>query len=132
MDVYKESKALIVEVYGLINQFPREEQFAMCDQLRRAAVSITSNLAEGSGRKSVKEKIHFLEYSYGSLMEVISQLDVAVELGYLSREMFDNFEKKADKVAGLLSGLKSYFETQLKKKSKTLTERSGSTRPTAA
>lgn len=57
LEAYKESKGLVKEVYRLLKKFPKEEQYALCDQLRRAAVSITSNIAEGSGRSYVKEKI---------------------------------------------------------------------------
>ncbi len=112
LEAYKEGKVIVKEVYRLLKKFPKEEQYAMCDQLRRAAVSITSNIAEGSGRTSIKEKIHFLEFSYGSLMEVLSQLDVAADLGYITPEEFNNFEAKEDKVASLISGLRSYFEKQ--------------------
>ena len=77
---------MIKEVYRLLKKFPKEEQYAMCDQLRRAAISITSNIAEGSGRNSFKEKVHFLEFSYGSLMEVLSQMDVACDLEYITVE----------------------------------------------
>ena len=92
LDAYKEGKKLIKEVYRLLKKFPKEEQYAMCDQLRRAAISITSNIAEGSGRNSFKEKVHFLEFSYGSLMEVLSQMDVACDLEYITVEEFNNFE----------------------------------------
>ncbi len=112
LEAYKEGKVIVKEVYRLLKKFPKEEQYAMCDQLRRAAVSITSNIAEGSGRTSIKEKIHFLEFSYGSLMEVLSQLDVAADLGYITPEEFNNFELMEDKVASLISGLRSYFEKQ--------------------
>ncbi len=112
LEAYKEGKVIVKEVYRLLKKFPKEEQYAMCDQLRRAAVSITSNIAEGSGRTSIKEKIHFLEFSYGSLMEVLSQLDLAADLGYITREEFNNFELMEDKVASLISGLRSYFEKQ--------------------
>ena len=83
---------MIKEVYRLLKKFPHEEKFALCDQLRRAAISITSNIAEGSDRSSYKEKIHFLEFSYASLMEVLSQLDVEMDLGYITEEEFNNFE----------------------------------------
>ena len=112
LEAYKESKELVKEVYGLLRKFPKEEQYALCDQLRRSAVSITSNIAEGSGRSSSKEKIHFLEISYASLMEVLSQMDIALDLGYITEEDFNNCEMKADKIASLLSGLRSYFTRQ--------------------
>lgn len=101
---------MIKEVYRLLKKFPHEEKFAICDQLRRAAISITSNIAEGSDRSSYKEKIHFLEFSYASLMEVVSQLDVAMDLGYITEEEFNNFEVLSDKECRLLSGLSRYFQ----------------------
>lgn len=113
LEAYKHGKTVIKEVYRLLKQFPREEQYALCDQLRRAAISITSNIAEGSGRTSNKEKIHFLEFSYASLMEVLSQLDVAMDLGYITEEEFNNFEVMADRESRLLSGLTAYFQKAL-------------------
>lgn len=109
LEAYKEAKGLVKEVYRLLKKFPKEEQFALCDQLRRAAVSITSNIAEGSGRSSVKEKVHFLEISYASLMEVLSQMDIALDLEYITEEAFCDFEIRCDKVASLISGLRTYF-----------------------
>lgn len=61
LDAYKESKILVRMVYEMLKQFPKEEQYALCDQLRRAVISIPSNLAEGCGRYSTKEQLHFLE-----------------------------------------------------------------------
>lgn len=113
LNAYKESKTLVCEVYRLLKKFPKEEQYALCDQLRRAAISITSNIAEGSGRVSTKEKIHFLEISYGSLMEVLSQLDIACDLGYITKEDFKQFEMIENRVAGLISGLTKYFKKTL-------------------
>lgn len=113
LDAYIEGKNIVKEVYCLLKQFPVEERYAMCDQIRRAAISITSNIAEGSGRKSTKEKIHFIEISYGSLMEVLSQLDIACDLKYITQTEFNDIEKKIDHEARLLSGLNSYFEHQL-------------------
>lgn len=112
LDAYKAGKVLIKEVYRLLKKFPKEEQYAMCDQLRRAAISITSNIAEGSGRVSNKEKVHFLEFSYGSLMEVLSQMDVACDLEYITTEDFNNIEVLVENVGCPLSGLKSYFAKQ--------------------
>ena len=110
LEAYKQGKIVVKEVYRLLKKFPREEQYALCDQLRRAAISITSNIAEGSDRSSYKEKIHFLEFSYASLMEVLSQLDVAMDLGYITEEEFNNFEVLSDKECRLLSGLTRYFQ----------------------
>ena len=75
--VYKEAKLLVREVYSLLDKFPKVETFALSDQLRRAVVSVPSNIAEGSGRYSIREKIHFIEIAYGSLTETLCQLDIA-------------------------------------------------------
>ena len=89
LNVYVKAKELVARVYKLLKKFPREEQFALCDQLRRAAVSIPSNIAEGCGRETQKERMHFLTISYGSLMETLSQLDVACDLGYITNQEFE-------------------------------------------
>ena len=74
LNAWKESRKLVVAVYQLLDQFPKFEKYALCDQIRRAIVSVPSNLAEGSGRTSPKEQLHFYEISYGSLMESYNQL----------------------------------------------------------
>lgn len=108
LDVYKEAKSLVLMVYALLKKFPKEEQYALCDQLRRAVISIPSNIAEGSGRNSSKEHVHFIEIAYGSLREVDCQLDVAHDLGYISKEELDDVAKRIRKVASILSGLRNY------------------------
>ena len=86
LEAYKESKTLVKQVYTLLKQFPREEQYALCDQLRRAVISVPSNIAEGSGRTSAKDQAHFFEMAFGSLMEVDCQMEIAHDLGYVSLE----------------------------------------------
>jgi four helix bundle protein len=98
-------------VYRLIRKFPKEEQFALCSQMRRAAVSVTSNIAEGMTRYSAKDKIHFLEISFGSLMELMSQLEVAIDEEYISEEEFYNIETLIAETGRLLSGLQKSFQT---------------------
>ena len=96
-------------IYQLIKKFPKEEQFALCNQLRRAAVSITSNIAEGVTRYSNKDKVHFLEMSYGSLMEVMSQIEVALDEGYIKNDEFSNLETLIADAGRLISGLQNSF-----------------------
>ena len=96
-------------VYRLIQKFPKEEQFALCSQMRRAAVSITSNIAEGMTRYSNKDKVHFLEISFGPLMEVMSQLEVAVDEEYISEGEFHNMETLIAETGRLLTGLQKSF-----------------------
>lgn len=106
LDAYKESKALVLLVYALLKKFPREEQYALCDQLRRAMISVPSNIAEGSGRTSSKDQAHFFEMAFGSLMEVDCQIDIAHDLGYITNEDEENVEKHVRAIAALLSGLR--------------------------
>lgn len=106
LEAYKEAKNLVMQVYALLKRFPKEEQYALCDQLRRAAISVPSNIAEGSGRTSSKDQVHFLEIAYGSLMEVSCQIDIAHELGYLSSEDDDAISEQISRVAAMLSGMR--------------------------
>ncbi len=106
LDAYKEAKALVILVYMLLKKFPREEQYALCDQLRRAVISIPSNITEGSGRTSAKDQAHFFEMAFGSLMEVNCQIDIAHDLGYITNEDIENVEKHVRAIAALLSGLR--------------------------
>jgi four helix bundle protein len=106
LEVYKESKALVVVIYGMIKQFPNEEQYALCNQLRRAVISIPSNIAEGSGRTSAKDQAHFFEMAYGSLMEISCQIDIAFDLGYISQDELNQVEEKVGTISALLSGLR--------------------------
>ena len=95
--------------YRLLKTFPKEEQFALCNQMRRAAVSVTSNIAEGMTRYSTKDKMHFLEISYGSLMELMSQFEVAAEENYISKDDFNNIEQLIGETARVISGLQKSF-----------------------
>ena len=104
---YTEAKELVKIVYALLKKFPKEEQYAICDQLRRAVISIPSNVAEGMGRFSQKEQVHFIEIAFGSLMEVGAQMDVACDLKYITVEDLNIIDQKIDVVASLLSGLRN-------------------------
>ncbi|MBR5828303.1 MAG: four helix bundle protein [Paludibacteraceae bacterium] len=105
LNAYIKAKELVSMVYTLIKKFPKEEQYALCDQLRRAVISIPSNIAEGSGRLTTKDQSHFYSIAYGSLMEVLAQLDVACDLGYLTKEDFQHLETLIDVEAKILTGL---------------------------
>ena len=113
LEAYKVAKDLVVEIYKLQKTFPREELFALGDQIRRSASSITSNIAEGSGRNSYKEKIHYLEIAFGSMTESFSQLQIAVELGYISDDDIESLRPQFNRVAALLSLLKRSYEKSL-------------------
>lgn len=105
LDAYIYAKDIVKQIYALVKKFPKEEQYALCDQLRRAVISIPSNIAEGSGRTTPKDQAHFYTIAYGSLMEVLAQLDVACELEYITGTEFETLELLIDKEAKILSGL---------------------------
>lgn len=109
---YQKAKEVVKRTYKLLKKFPSEERYAMCDQLRRASVSITSNIAEGVNRFSVKDKSHFIEIAYGSLMEVSSQFEIAEELNYITSEERLSMDQMIEEVARLLSGLLKTYNSQ--------------------
>lgn len=109
---YQKAKEVVKRTYKLLKKFPAEERYAMCDQLRRASVSITSNIAEGINRYSVKDKSHFIEMSYGSLMEVSSQMEIAEELGYITATERLSMDQLIEEVAKLLSGLQKTYNSK--------------------
>ena len=106
---YEKAREVVRRVYYVTKSFPKDEVFALSSQMRRAAVSITSNIAEGMTRYSVKDKVHFLEIAYGSLMEVMSQMEVAEDQKYITTAEFQNFEVLVADVARLISGLQKSF-----------------------
>lgn len=106
LSAYQAAKTLVKEVYALLKKFPKEEQYALCDQLRRAVISVPSNIAEGMGRTTDKDQAHFLEIAYGSLMETQCQLEIAFELGYITKEEFDNQDNAIEAIGKMLSSLR--------------------------
>ena len=104
--VWQKSMELTLIIYHLVKHFPKEEMYALTSQICRAAVSIPSNIAEGVSRNSIKEKVRFLEIAYGSLMEVLCQLELSLDLGYLTNDEMNTFEGKIETIAKLISGLK--------------------------
>ena len=113
LDAYKNARSLVIEVYKILEKFPNSEKFALCDQIRRAIISVPSNIAEGSGRMSIKEKIHFLEIAFGSLMEAYCQLQIANDLNYILDEEFIVAKEKIIDVSKLLSGLRKSLTIKL-------------------
>lgn len=117
LEVFKVARCLVKEVYLLQKKFPIEERYALGDQIRRSITSVTSNIAEGSGRSSIKEKIHFVEISFGSLTESFSQLLNAQDLDYLAESDVEAVRPLFNHVAALLSNLKKSFEATLNQRS---------------
>lgn len=113
LKAWQEARKLVVSVYRLLDSFPKFEKYALCDQICRAIVSVPSNLAEGSGRSSLKEQIHFIEISYGSLMEAYNQLIIAADLKYIDEQSLESLKPDIDTVAKLLNGLRSSYSRKL-------------------
>lgn len=110
LDAYRHAKEFTKYIYSLTRKYPSYEQFAICDLLRRAAVSIPSNIAEGMGRTAIKERIHFLEISYASMIEVLCQLEISESVGYISSEELAKAEDDASRLGRIMSGLRKSLQ----------------------
>ena len=106
------AKEMTKSVYKLVNKFPSHEQHALSNQIRRAAISVPSNIAEQTGRSSSREKIHFLEIAYGSLMEIYCQLQIAMELGYISQSDLQEIRPAIFRTSKLISGLRKSYQDE--------------------
>ena len=115
LKVWQEARELVALVYQLLERFPRNENYVLCDQLRRAAISVPSNIAEGSGRFSIKEQVHFFEIAFGSLMELYCQLLLAADLGYISEEDVKVVKARVFSVTRMLSRLRASKISESKK-----------------
>ena len=110
--VWQKSMTLAQGVYGITVAFPKEEQFGLVSQLRRCAVSIPSNIAEGYGRQSLSDYIRFLRISRGSLFELQTQLELSFNLGFLGKEHFDKRILLAHEIAKMLNSLIASLEAK--------------------
>ena len=106
LTVYIKAKDLVKDIYNIVKLFPLEERYALSDQLRRAVISVPSNIVEGINRMSNKEKSHFLEIAYASLMEVCCQIDIAKDLGFIDKQTNEDLENKINEIGKLISGLR--------------------------
>ena len=102
---WKEGHSLVIEIYDITKKFPKDEQFGLTNQIRRAVVSITSNIAEGFSRQSLKEKAQFYSMALGSLTEVQNQLLIARDIKYLDSKIFDKIADRTVLINKLLNGL---------------------------
>jgi four helix bundle protein len=110
LDVWNLSRNLTRDIYKISSKFPDDEKFGLTSQIRRAAVSVSSNIAEGSSRKSGKEQARFTEISYGSLLEILSQLIAALDLEFITEESLVKQRPLIEEIGNKLNKLK---ETQL-------------------
>jgi four helix bundle protein len=106
--VWQKSMRFVTDVYEATKTFPREELYGLTSQLRRAAVSIPSNIAEGHGRSSKNQFHEFIGHSRGSLLEVETQLEIAFNLGFLNQQSFDRLLAQSSEIGRMLSGLRAW------------------------
>lgn len=111
LDVWKHSMDLVVLVYDLTNLFPKEEKYGLISQMRRAAVSIPSNIAEGVARKGNKELLHFLYTSLGSLSELETQYLIAQKLNFINENELITLQ--IEKVKKLILGFRNYIAKKI-------------------
>ncbi|MCF8295972.1 MAG: four helix bundle protein [Saprospiraceae bacterium] len=100
---------LVKEIYQITKEFPKDEMYGIISQIRRSAVSIPSNIAEGAARNSNKEYVRFLNISAGSLAELDTQIIISNELGYIEKELLDHFESEINRISRLIQGLVKYL-----------------------
>ena len=115
LDVYNLAKQFTIQTYKLMRNYPEHERFALCDQLRRSAISIPSNIAEGAGRMAIKERLHFYDIAYGSLTESLCQLEISKDLNYITEKEYLMMEQTASRISMTLIALKKSLQDKLDK-----------------
>ena len=108
LEVWKESKDLSKSIYRITSLFPNEEKFGLTSQLRRASVSVCSNIAEGSARKTNKDKAHFTVIAFSSAVEVLNQIILAYELEFISKDDFIVLREKIESITNKLNALRNH------------------------
>ena len=115
LEVWKQSRQLVSSVYQIQNSFPYYEKSGLGDQIRRAAISVPSNIVEGNYRTSIKEQIRFIEIAFASLMEVYCQLILALDLNYITENQLVELKTQIEKIRIMLIGLRSQKQSLLPK-----------------
>jgi four helix bundle protein len=118
LKVWEEIRSLIKSIYLLTKKYPDDEKFGLVGQMRRAIISVSSNLAEGTSRTSSKDQAHFYQLSYSSLMEVLSQLIVSKDLNYIDDVGYNGVRSKIESVSFLLNQLRKSTFSKPSKPSK--------------
>ena len=108
LQVWQDSKDLALNIYKISSEFPDYEKFGIRSQIRRASVSICSNLAEGSSNSSMKHQARYSNTAYSSAMEVLNQLIIATELGYIGKSDYSFLRKRIEKITNKINALRNY------------------------
>jgi four helix bundle protein len=114
LEVWQDSRRLASMIYEHTKNFPDHEKFGLTNQMRRAAISVSSNIAEGSSRVSTKDQAHFYQMAFSSLIELLNQIIISSDLKYLNELSEEDFRTQIDKVANKINALR---KSAMKKKS---------------
>ena len=106
LKVWQKSKNLSINIYEVTAKFPNEEKFGLVSQLRRCAVSVASNLAEGSGRHSNKDKARFSEIAFGSLLELLNQLIISNDLNFITDQDYKTLRNQIEEISRMINALR--------------------------
>jgi len=110
LDAWKRSVDFVTDVYRSTEKFPKDERFGLTSQLRRAAVSIAANIAEGAARRSDKEFLRFLSHAQGSASEVETELLIAFRLGFIEKPIYDGLCEELDRIGKMITGLSNHLK----------------------
>jgi four helix bundle protein len=113
LDVWQKAVDFVIDIYQATEGFPKEEKFGLTSQLRRAAVSIPANVAEGAGRKSEKEFLQFLSIAQGSASEVETELVIAFRLEFIDKSKYNRLLESLDDISRMLTGLSNHLRRKI-------------------
>ena len=111
--VWQDSRTLAKALYLLTREFPSDEKFGLVSQIRRSAISVSSNIVEGSYRSSDKDKANFMNIAFGSLMELLSQVIISKDLEYINEEQYIDLRSSIEKTSNKLASLSNYFKKNI-------------------
>jgi four helix bundle protein len=107
LTVWQNARSLVKEIYNITRSFPEDEKFGLVSQMRRAIISVSSNIAEGSSRNTNNDQAHFYGIAYSSLMEVLSQIMVSSDLEFISLEQYESLRGSVEEISFSLNGLRN-------------------------
>jgi four helix bundle protein len=107
LQVWNEARAMVKTIYHVTEKYPAGEKYGLSSQMRRAAVSVVSNIAEGSGRTSLKDQAHFYQLAFSSLIELLNQLIISSDLGFISEQQLSDIRPDIQKISNKLNALRN-------------------------
>ncbi len=108
LEVWQESRDLVLNIYNISELFPNKEKYGLTSQIRRSSISICSNIAEGSASRTMKQQAHYSSLAYGSAMELLNQLILALDLKYLSKKDYYSLRQRIKKLSSKINALRKY------------------------